>query len=172
MKRRLFTILSALSLLLFVAVVVLWMRSHQWTVGYDGNWGLWVCSRGSVHLVYGTAASAVLAEGPFVLRVQPYEFDDMPWRGWEKADQHYAVLGFTYGRWIDHRRGTYLTLLSVPLALPALLALMLPSCAVWRLGSIRRQPTGDCCKSCGYDLRATSERCPECGEPTAEAATS
>jgi hypothetical protein len=49
-KRRLFTILSALSLLLFVAVVVLWVRSYQtpeevrWRVEEGGTYERWSAS--------------------------------------------------------------------------------------------------------------------------------
>jgi hypothetical protein len=50
--------------------------------------------------------------------------------------------------------------LEVPYYLIAVVAALLPACWVWRRS---RRPRAGCCARCGYDLRATPDRCPECG---------
>lgn len=51
---------------------------------------------------------------------------------------------------------------SVPYWLPILLTGLPPGIAGWR--SYRRmQIKPGCCRNCGYDLRASPQRCPECG---------
>jgi hypothetical protein len=56
-------------------------------------------------------------------------------------------------------------LLVIPLWVPALLFSVAPSIWVIRLGHLRTRFRRGLCLVCGYDLRASRERCPECGEP-------
>jgi rubrerythrin len=52
--------------------------------------------------------------------------------------------------------------LEIPFWELALLAALLPAVWIARRWRQRRPPPGHC-RVCGYDLRATPERCPECG---------
>jgi hypothetical protein len=60
-------------------------------------------------------------------------------------------------------------LFAIPLPYLALLLAITP--IAWLVSSLRRRgrSRAGCCAKCGYDLRATPGRCPECGEPAAAA---
>ncbi len=53
--------------------------------------------------------------------------------------------------------------LIVPAWLIGLLAAVVPSAWLFRVLRDRRRQSMGCCRGCGYDLRATPDRCPECG---------
>jgi predicted amidophosphoribosyltransferase len=60
-----------------------------------------------------------------------------------------------------------LHLVAIPIWLP-LLIFAAPA-GLWLRGVLRRRRGAHECPSCGYDLRATPDRCPECGTPAAAA---
>jgi 4-amino-4-deoxy-L-arabinose transferase-like glycosyltransferase len=119
MRRRLFTILSALSLLICAGACVLWVRAAHNKIPDQ-----WIGLFGSRYDVIADPGSLAL------LRATP-------------EDDGQEVLLVRY--WI---------LLSLTGILPLL----------W-LGVAMFQAKSNCgrCQACGYDLRATPARCPECG---------
>jgi hypothetical protein len=73
--------------------------------------------------------------------------------------------GFRWGSW----RGLDFKFLAVPMALPAMICALI---AVRLLRRARRGPLDPTlCRVCGYDLRASADRCPECGTAVVPIAT-
>jgi hypothetical protein len=52
---------------------------------------------------------------------------------------------------------------SVPYWLPVAVLSVLPAYCGWRQYKMNRLAKKGYCARCGYDLRATPDRCPECG---------
>ena len=69
------------------------------------------------------------------------------------------MLTLTVGRWYLGRLGSTVAYFA---SVPVLAVLFIP---IWKRYAIRyvREAVGGYCVKCGYDLRATPARCPECG---------
>jgi hypothetical protein len=172
--RYCFTILAAISLLLLMALSALWIRSYS--IGDE-----WIFGRG---LAY---AGGNFAQGSLFLRIDerlPYEgsydygpeyhhgalnrvdFDDML-RSSENGER---AASWKIGRLSHRTKHTaphwWYGAWEIPLWLPALVLLIAPVIWLlqwWRRFRSRRSRGRGVCPACGYDLRATPDRCPECG---------
>ncbi len=184
MRRWCFNILAALSLLLLVATAALWVRSY-WVsdrlVRQSGTWAsLSLCgNRGSLDIMRANVSRQVaqrrLATGeniPFCFELDhsPAIEGTFPHWGWS-GDLKWNFLGFAYyanpaNYDLAHApiELAHYTELIIPLWPFVLLCAILPLLRFYLWFKRRRVAPGHCLK-CGYDLRASKDRCPECGTP-------
>ena len=185
MKRRLLlNLLTALSLLLCVAVCVLWVRSYfvpdllqVFRYDADDNWfaerGYHVsCGRGGVAFGWNFKRHPILSAEE---RANLWKWcpDRGRWHWTLRRQNWMGYGGYTGRRRFGFGRNGYdsaaigiarytqqHSTVVVPWALPAMLLAAVPGSLLYR--RLRRRPPG-LCPRCGYDLRATPGRCPECG---------
>ena len=166
--RRLFTLCSALSLLLCLAVCVLWVRSYfvsdsaqvilqRTKEGKIARLGSATTHRGRVWL-QGVRVHPRSAPGPW-LRDDPVYWHTPP---------HRIVLtsvrfGFGVSRFSTTRPPAHVVNVIVPFWLVAVAGATAPSLQAVVFARTRRRRARGLCPACGYDLRASPGRCPECG---------
>ena len=183
--RRLFTLGSALSLLLCVMVCALWVRSRfhadhvhrlQPAVTQEGpGWdALTFSSTGGRLAIYRQVAGMWLEE----TRTGQAQSGDWGWHRFSfpaetsspKGTLAYR-LGFQLerlGRGPQFERHWYL---GAPHWIVAAVFAVLPAARVTAAWRRRLRSRRGLCPSCGYDLRASAGRCPECGTAPPAAAT-
>jgi hypothetical protein len=173
MRRRLFNILTAASMLLCVSTVALWIAS-QW-------YFCEVIYRRTVNPSPDLRCSRTFAlcNWPDVILFNTGQETYRP-PGWiryiERSDHSARVnRGKSFlGIAVDAQyEGTTKNILELNIALPywLLAACCAVSPGLWIISAHRSRSrlVYPACKLCGYDLRATPDRCPECGA-TAESA--
>ena len=193
MKRALSSIAPFLFLLLFIGVCLLWLRTRngsdeaywrydRWlsdgsaagdSIYLSSDRRLWLTlSRGRVgpyngQLVWGYHVNADQSGGRPRIGVEHYPLD---WMMKMIRAQPDRTPGLGPVRWDLHRRTAathgddHRSLrLGISHWLAALLLAVPPALWLHRYLQRRRTARAGLCPSCGYDLRATPDRCPECG---------
>jgi hypothetical protein len=160
-RRRVVSLASAVSLALCAVVVAMWARSsRQDDVIYYFGRGMMIQAQqahGMVLLGWGEPYPS-------------YRYDKRAWQRFTRPAlpagayrQSWRVSrGFSFHR--EEIGGSFNQIKQWRLVVPhwfivAVLAIP-PVRWAWRR---RRRPRPGGCRSCGYDLRATPDRCPECG---------
>ena len=168
-SRRLFNLAAAVSLVIMGAAVIGGVRTqfvgdewfYEWPQHPDGTTVRYVFTSAD-----GTVEVSIRPFGPGVghsdiLNARP---------GWHyiqwKRDAK-PTLGWFFWRNSGVVNGKYrFLILRVPWWSIALTGIVLPAWWVLRWIKSRRQSKLGLCSNCGYDLRATPDRCPECGTET------
>jgi 4-amino-4-deoxy-L-arabinose transferase-like glycosyltransferase len=207
LRRWLFNLAAGVSLVLGIAIVVLWIRNPRPNEADNFHVGLkvWTDSHTYLHrdcLLRFTNHKLILAVGlnRFDLDfpkeigggigdpggVEEFRAQNPNPRAWEVHARRisappgvfadimpHSAWGFGYEHESRSSRGrTDIShLWSLPLALPLVLSLILP--ILWLSGRVRTRSRirRGACPVCGYDLRATPDRCPECGRVTKKETT-
>lgn len=169
MRRALFTILSAMSLIVCLASVGMWVRT-----GVKGDLVTWEKRNGD-------SWTLVSALGRVKLERKTYELTRKVPAWWLiEEDAMSSSMVTPESRWPAYHTQTKILgsgsvtqrAIIIPYWSSTLAGAILPGLWVWRRWKQKRDRKAGLCQKCGYDLRASPVRCPECGTAVPSPATS
>ena len=168
MKVNIINLVAVFSLLLSLSIGGLWMRSYWRSDDFQQSGRQWVfsASKGRIWFVH-TSRPYWTGDG---YRVHPVsqnfekQFDRLLTVKSTESGRLVSVIGFAYTSHYDPFFSCKFIYVGVPLWLFVAFTMVPPLLAVRR--RLSRVAPG-CCQGCGYDLRATPNRCPECGAVSA-----
>jgi hypothetical protein len=180
MWRWVFRIVAALSLTLCAGTVVLWVRSYTTTAtAIDVERQFLVqllpsissipltCRRSHIIAADRQGVSYVVVNLHVFGEPHGWKFshNDYPGGDPERMKSDVGFLGFGYrtGNYVSFRGEDSWYEWTVPYWFLVLALAVLPSLAISKALRKRHQRKSGHCPACGYDLRATPDRCPECG---------
>ena len=156
MSRRQFKIASSVSLLLFVAVGLLWPLSYlEWSVRSWRSRFVIIASHGDDRSL---VESYAIGPGGFAAMLEELRI---------QATTHWVHVGIEFHIGtirIDELGGgpkTKYYIVLIPHWFMLFLCSILPVC--WATRATFSRACKGHCRRCGYDLRASAGRCPECG---------
>ena len=172
-RRRLFAFLSALSLMLCAAMVVLWVRSH-----FRGDLTFIVVVSGHPptfceYFVRSNYGTLLFARNQFRDGCDPrnqcdrWDPEPLTWLSHAPSRNFSESSPFRFGGYTNPAGTAKHASVHLSHWLSAAVAAVLP--ALWWRGyrRHRHRRRNHLCLDCGYDLRASHDRCPECGMPIA-----
>lgn len=174
MIHRAFTTVSALSLLLDAAT--LWFWSSSYLLGWAGTWEYTSRDmRSTSAFQIGVSGGGLRVAGNRISEQSPTNWnpDERSWRRTSSSEYPTAPpYAFSIGRqwaaWHHRRPLGHASLTTWGLIVPCwavcLVLSIFPALWLWKRRGHHTARNGTACPVCGYDLRATRDRCPECGE--------
>ena len=176
MTRRLLNLLTALSLILCVATVVLWAQSYAssagWYLSRDGGYSEFAWVSGEFYVSHGASVGN---------RCERQQWGRSPGlHGFSDASSSYRPSLLREARYVTAANrlawspirddkgiiASYRTL-RLPCWAPAIAFAFLPAVTLARRIRSRRRDKIGLCEGCGYDLTANASGvCPECGRAT------